>query len=239
MKKELNIYTELAGIANALKATFAITSISEAGGISTVTTESIRLFDNLSITQDLTDGMIITMDNVNYQVSNVTHTPQADTFDISATGLTATEWNVAFNFQTGTRKEIIQILEEQSGNLNRFPLIWLLPPTDLDNDNEVYDFTASIVLSFAHKSEKTYRTTKSITENFIPILQPLISLYKKWLQSSDFSYMLEFFGHEKPLNYNNSDFAFYGTSNGNEVLNTTSAAIELSINLTFKKQYEY
>ena len=236
MKKELNIYDELNDIATALKQTFAITNISESGGVSTITTESIRIFDNLSITQDLTDGMIVTMDDINYQVSNVTNTPQSKTFDVTGTGLTASEWNVAFNFQTGTRREINQILEQESGSLDRFPLVWLLPPTDLDNNNQVYDFTVTVVLSFAYKSEKTYRTTKSIEENFTPILKPLISLYKKWLQSSDFAYMLEFFGYEKPVNYSSSDFAFYGTNN-QEVLNVTSAAIEASFELTFKKQF--
>ena len=238
MKKELDIYTELNDVVTSLKEPIAITSISEAGGISTIETRTIRIFDNLSITQDLTDGMIITINDINYQVSNVIHTPIVDTFDIEATGLTATQWNVACNFHTGTRKEINQILEQESGNLDRFPLLWLLPATDLDYFNEVHDFTVSVVLSFAYKSEKTYRTTKSIQINITPILRPLISLFKKWLQSSDFNYMLEFLGYEKPIECNESPFAFYGTSN-EEVLNVTAAAIETNMDLTFKKQYIY
>lgn len=240
MKKNIYIYNELNDVIDAMKTTITINSISELEGVSTINTSSIKLFDNLEQTIDLTDGMIVTINSINYVVSNVTHTPIANTFDIAATNLVATEWNVAANFKTGSRTEINQILQQDSGNLNRFPLIWLLPPEQEDYDHPVHDFTAEISLVFAHKSNKTDRTTSRITNNFEPVLQPLMNLFLAWMLSSDFNYVFEFFGKEKPINYTKTNYPFYGTSDKTkEVLNTTTDAIESTMQLTFKKQFEY
>lgn len=242
MKKIINIPTEIEDIVTAMTQPIAITSISESGGVSTITTDSIRLFDEPvnAIWFDLQDGMIVTINSINYQVSNVTHTPITNTFEITATGLVATEWNIAANYKPASRYEVNQILNQESGNLNRFPLIWLLPTTELDENQQVLDFTASLTLVFAHKSNKTDRTATRYTNNFEPVIKPLITLFNYWLTSTDFNYMLEYNGQGKPIDSQSSDYAFYGTTDkAKEVLNTTTDAVEMVYNLKFKKQYEY
>ncbi len=50
--------------------------------------------------------------------------------------------------------------------------------------------------------------------------------------------MLEFFGKGKTINYEKTNFAFYGNSDKSKsVLQTTTDAIEASMDLNFKKQY--
>ena len=147
---------------------------------------------------------------------------------------------VAANFQTGSRIEVNQILDQYASNLDRFPLIWVLPPTDEDYNHKDIEFSATVNIVFAHKANKTDRTEKRITNNFKPIIQPLMSLFNLWSQSSDFNYMLEFYGHQKPIEYTKSNFAFYGTSDKEEqVLSSVAVdAIEVNYQLKFKKQYE-
>lgn len=238
MRKEIFISQEIQDIVTVMTAPINITGIVEASGISTITTDSIRIFDNLCITMDLKDGMIVTMDDINYVVSNVTHTPSSDSFDVVATNLIATEWSVAVNFKPASRHEVLQMLNQEKGNLNRFPLMWLLPEVGLDKSGTVLDFEANITLVFAHKAEKATRTTDRIAGNFELVIHPLLTLFNLWLQSSDFNYMLEFNGHGKAIDYEQSNFAFYGTSDqSKEVLNTTTDAIEVNYDLKFKKQF--
>lgn len=238
MKKDIQIYSELNDIVTALTGAIGIVSISDVDGVSTITTDSVTIFDNLGETVVLTSGMIVTLDSINYPVSNIVNKPGTKSFDITATGLTATEWNVSANFQTAGRREINQILNQDSGDLDRFPLIWLLPPTNQDNDQNALDFTVTITLVFAHKANKTDRTVKRLEENFDPVIQPLLTLFNKWMTSSDFNYMLEFLGKGKPINYEKTNFAFYGNSDKTKsVLETTTDAIEVSMDLSFKKQY--
>ena len=240
MKKEIFIPNEIQDIVTALKSEVNISSIVENSGVSTITTDSIRIFDNLCDTIDLKDGMIVTIGSKNFQVSNVIHTPFVNSFDVIGTNITATKWNVAANYKPGSREEINDILNSQNGDLNRFPLIWLIPPSDLDESSAVLDFTADIVLVFAYKANKTDRTQKRYDNNIKPVIQPLITLFNSWLQSSDFNYMLEFNGHKKPIDSNKSIFAFYGNNDKTkEVLNVTTDAIEVAYTLKFKKQYEY
>ena len=237
MKKELQIYNELNDVITSLTGAISINSIDEVNGISTINTNSVTIFDNLSETIVLTSGMIVTLDNINYEVSNIVNNPIQKSFDITASGLTSTEWNVAANFQTGRRKEINQILQQDATNLDRFPLIWLLPPTNLDFDHNLLDFTVTITLVFAHKSNNTDRTVKRITNNFDPVIQPLMTLLNKWFTSSDYNYMFEFFGKDKPINYEQTDFAFYGANDKSVFTSISTDAIEASMTLNFKRQY--
>lgn len=237
MKKELQIYSELNDIITSLTGAIAINSISEVDGVSTINTDSVVIFDNLSDIIVLTSGMIVTLDNINYSVSNVVNNPVQKSFDITATDLTATEWNVAANFQTGSRKEINQILQQDAVNLDRFPLIWLLPPSNLDFDHNLLDFTADITLVFAHKANATDRTVKRLTNTFDPVIQPLLKVFNKWLTSSDFNYMLEFFGKDKPIDYEQTNFAFYGADGKGVFTSVSTDAIEVSMTLSFKRQY--
>ena len=177
-------------------------------------------------------------------MSNVSHTPSADTFDVFATGLSESEWNVAINFQSGTRSEIIDILLKQQttdDKFKRFPLIWYIYNDDRDSEIPVIDFEATINLAFAYKQNiiSGNDKTESIIENNIsPIIQPLITLFKLWIQSTTFNYMFDFGGRGKPLNQNTRNFPIYGTTDGKKnVLETASSAIEFEISLRFKKQF--
>jgi len=243
MKKDLQIYDELEVVFNKIIEAISIVSIAENAGISTIITgrNGLLIFDNLGKTMRLQNGMIVTINDYNYVASNIIHQSAFDSFDISTTDLIATEFNVACNFQTGTRTEINEILNEQNSDANRFkkfPLVWWIYSDIKDYSSEVLDFTSTINLAFAYKSNKTDRTAKRIDENISIILQPIIKLFKLWLQSSDINYMLEFFGQDKPINDKQTTFAYYGNDN-EEVLSISTDAIELEVDLNFKKQYEY
>ena len=239
MQRDIFIPNEINAIVAALKQEYVIISISEVDGISTINTQTVTIFDNLGIAMILLEGMIVTLDAINYVVSNVVNLPGGRSFDITATGLTATAWNVAANFQTGSRFEINQILDQAMSDLNRFPLIWLVPTVNKNKNHNVLDFTASVDIVFAHKANDTDRTEKRIENNFAPILQPLMDLFNKWLQSSDFNYMLEFYGFGKPIEYEQSNFPFYGTSDKTKqvITSVSTDAIEVNYVLNFKKQY--
>ena len=238
MKKDIFVSKEINNVIDALATPINISSIVENSGVTTITTETIRLFDNLSITMDLKEGMIVSIGEINYPVQNVIHTPQFDSFDVVGTGITASTWNVAAKFEVASRFEINQILQQESGQLNRFPLIWLLPVGALDKDNVVIDFQSPITMVFAHKANKTDRTSNRIDNNFELIIQPLVTLFNLWLKSSDFNYMLEYNGQGKSIDYDLSNFPFYGSPDKTkQVLNTTTDAIEVSYDLKFKKQY--
>lgn len=243
MKQEIDIYTQLNDIVNAMKEAINIVSISAAvDGVQTIVVDTIVIFDNLSRVIKLTNGMIVTINSITYPVSNIIDIPAIKSFDIEATDLTIeneTTYNIAANFQTGTLKEINEILNSEAGNEDRFPLIWLLPTADLDTNQIVLDFTASVTLVYAHKTDNSNRTTKSITNNFIPVLQPLRTLFEAWMQSSDFNYMLEFNGFGKPINGKESDIHFFGNDDKSKsIIDTVSTdAKRIVYELNFKKQF--
>lgn len=240
MKKDLQISKEIQDVVTALTVVFAISSINEVDGVSTINTPSVTIFDDMSKVMVLQNGMIVTINSINYAVSNVVNLPGGKSFDITAIDLVATEWNVAANFQTGSRIEVNNIISSNSGSLNRFPLIWLLPTTNEDHDQELLDFTATVNVVFVYKSNATDRTEKRIENNFEPIMQPLLTLFNLWLQSSDFCHVFEFFGHGKPIDFEKSNFPFYGTSDHKKqvITSVSTDAIEVNYDLNFKKQFD-
>lgn len=239
MKKSLQITNELSDIITRMKLPFVINSVNEAGGVSTINSETVTIFDNLDKVMILKEGMIITINNINYPVSNIINSPSIKSFDIEASDLTATEWNIAANYKPGTRREINQILSQDASSLDRFPLIWLITPTAKpDKFQEYLDFTVDLVLVFAHKANKTDRTQKRIDENISPVIQPLLDLFNLWLQSSDFNYMLEFFGHGKAIDYEMNNFAYYGNNEKGVFTSISTDAIEVNYELNFKEQYD-
>jgi len=242
-KKELQISTELEKIFDAM--TFDIPCvITELNGISTITMQSndTIIFDDLGNSMRLQNGMSVSIGLKNYEVSNVIHTPIEDTFTVEGINITSeTSWKVACNFQVGTRKEVNQILAQEQNDDNkfkRFPLVWWIYSDEKDSNHRVLDFKSTLNFAFAYKSNSTDRTKKRIENNFTKIIQPLLKLFKLWLQSSDFNYMLDFYGYEKPIDCKEINWPYYGEDNGG-VLETTSDAIEVEFNLDFKRQYEY
>jgi len=245
-KKDLQISTELQKVFDALTFSIPILSIIENDGISTImlNSDDVIIFDNLGKSMLLQNGMVVTLGLKNYVVSNVVHTPDFDSFDIEETGLsvlTTPNWSIACNFQAGSRIEINAILKQEQADENRFkrfPLVWWIYSDEKDFFNETLDFKSTLNLAFAYKSNSTDRTTKRIDENITKIIQPLLRLFLLWLQSSEFYYMLEFYGYEKPIDYKTTNFPFYGNDN-ESVLEVSSDAIEIELNLNFKKQYDY
>lgn len=239
MKISLQITNELNTIITQMKVPFIINSIDEVDGVSTINTATVIIFNNMNKVMILKAGMIVTINDVNYSVSNIVNLPGRKSFDIQATNLTAAKWNVAANYKPGTRKEINEILQQDATSLNRFPLIWLITPTKKpDKFQEYLDFTIDLVLVFAHKANKTDRTQKRIDENISPVIQPLLDLFNLWLQSSHFSYMLEFFGSGKPIDYDPTNYAYYGSNEKGVFSSIDTDAIEVDYTLNFKKQYE-
>ena len=239
MKKSLQITNELNDIITKMKVAVTINSITEDDGVSTINTESVTLFDNMDKVMILQEGMIITIDNINYPVSNIVNLPGGKSFDVIGTGLPETEWNIAANYKASTRREVNQELTKEASNLDRFPLIWLITPEGKkDKFQEYLDFTVDLVLVFAHKANKTDRTQKRTDENISPVIQPLLDLFELWMQSSDFSYMLEFFGHGKPIDSDPINFAYYGNNNKEVFTSISTDAIEVDYSLNFKKQFE-
>ena len=240
IKKDIQISTELGDIITSLTSVISITSISESSGVSTINTTSVIIFDNLSIKMQLQDNMIVTLGNINYQVSNVINTPTTKSFDITGTGLTATEWNVAANYHAGKLTEINEILIQERTDDNKFkrwPLIWYIYSDNRDYDNQVIDFESTVNIVFAYKSNITDKTITRIDNNINPILNPLLSLFLLWVQSSDFNYMIELGGRDKPFQSKTQNWPFYGSQSKKNVLETSTDAIELEIDLKFKKQY--
>ena len=239
MKRSLQITNELNDIITQMKVPFIINSIDEVDGVSTINTQTVIIFNNLDKVMALQEGMIVTINDINYPVSNIVNLPGGKSFDITASDLTATEWNVAANYKPGTRNEISQILDQEATSLNRFPLIWLITPHKKpDKFQEYLDFTVDLVIVFAHKASKTDRTQKRIDENISPIIQPLLDLFNLWLQSSHFNYMLEFFGSGKAIDYDPNNFAYYGNNEKGVFTSVSTDAIEVDYTLNFKKQFE-
>jgi len=246
MKRDIQISEALNDVFDTLKTSINITSITPLNGVSTIVTPTIVIFNNLSVTMNLKDGMVVTIGNNNYQVDNVIHTVTEDSFTVNAINVSGSTWNVAANFKAGGRTEINQILLQERTDDNRFkrwPLVWYIYSDDRDENNQTIDFESTINLAFAYKMDSKLNTNmlntdKAIETSISPIIQPLLTLFKLWIQSSDFNYMFEFNGYGKALDASQKNFPFYGiTENQKNVLETESNAIEYEIKLKFKKQY--
>jgi hypothetical protein len=237
-KKNLVIAKELDVVFSAMKRQRNILAITETNGISTIEVDSLVLFSDLGVDFILRNDMFVEIDDVNYQVSNIVDEVNIKSFDIKAINVNANVYNIALNYKFGSRKEINQALTQEQGRLDRFPLVWLILPIDKDFSHQVLDFESEIILVFAHNSNKTDRAAVRIEENFKPVLEPLRELFFFVIQSVEFNYMFEFFGHEKQIDYNSENYYFYGNSDKTKsVLTTTTDAIETKIQLKFKKQF--
>ena len=129
MKKRLKIPNEIKTIINKIKTSVNIVSISESSGVSTIITDTVQVFNNLSIVMLLKSGMVVTINNKNYVVSNIVDTPGVKSFDVHGTNIDVTSWHVAANFKTGTRVEINEVLNLQNNNEFRemkFPFVCCL-----------------------------------------------------------------------------------------------------------------
>jgi hypothetical protein len=263
MNRKKTIYEpdEVKAVFTFLKAEKNIIDITESGSISTIYTDSLVLLQ-IQYPVYLQTGQIVTINNINYQISNVNLTNK--TFDIDFTTdsnigkpqssfyhmssdtipvkiLDATKWNLAIDFKFGSRMEINEILDievsDPAKKLQRFPLIWLFINENRDHDNLEYSFKTGLKMSFVHLSKQEYRAEYRKENIFKPIIVPLVELFMEAIQSSHFSRVFAF-GYND-LNYNEYFRYFYGsaTDKNKMVLNAPTDAIEIDFDVTFANQY--
>ena len=90
--------TVFENIYNLMRYGTTISNISEAGGVSTITTAEVYTLE---------DGMLVEISSKIYQISNLTRTGVAEyTFDIIATGLSASTWQLALYYEYGRAVEV-------------------------------------------------------------------------------------------------------------------------------------
>jgi hypothetical protein len=237
-KLEIFEYDQFKTVIDYLKTVKTIIGLSETDGITTISTDSLVL---LSETEPiyLQSGQIVTVNNINYVVSNVNQVLK--TFNITASNLIANQWNLAINYMAGSRIEINEILELQTTdpdkNFQRFPLIWLFINEKREHKNDDFDFTTNVKFAIVHTSDVESRYQQRLDTTIKLVINPLKTLFLESIHSSIFS---KIFNYEwGQLEYDEYIRPFYGSSDKNEsVLTTPTDAIELDFNIIFKNQYQ-
>jgi len=252
MNRKIDIYEpdEIKAIFTFLKVEKTISNITESGSVSTIYSNTLKLLDIVDPIYLLT-GQIVTINNINYQVSNVNLTN--NTFQITKTGLfhmstdlipvkvlDATKWNLAIDFKFGSRNEINEILAQENAdtakNLQRYPLAWLFINEARSHDSLEYDFKTSIKMAFVHLSKHEYRAEYRKENIFKKVLVPLERIFLEAIQSPYFSHKFNW-EYEK-LNYSDYFRYFYGSSDKNQmVLDAPTDAIEIDLDVIFQNQY--
>lgn len=252
MNSKVDIYEpdEIKAVFDFLKTAKTISDITESSGVSTIYTNSLVLLA-LSYNIYLTDGMYVTINNVNYQVDNVNLS--AKTFTIVATGLfhmstdlipvkilDATSWKLGIDFKFGSRKEINQLLaneiSDETKKNQRFPLAWLFINESRNHDSLDYDFKTSIKLAFVHLSNMVDTAENRKEKVFKPVLTPLKTLFLEAIQSSYFTRVFNW--EYTKLNYSEYYRYFYGSSDKNQmVFDAPTDAIEIDLDVIFENQY--
>jgi len=235
-KKSIYEYDEIKAVVDFMRLARPISSISEAAGVSTIQTTTLKLLDeNHNIS--LQTGQIVNINNVNYAVIDTGE----NSFDIVASNLVATEWNLAVNFLMGSRIEINQVLNnlanDPSSNLIRFPLIWLFINNDRNhNPNDLVAFQTTLQFAFVHLTEKTYRANERLTYVFKTVLEPLFRLFTMTINSTYFQD--KFYFEDNRPEFETFYRYFYGSSDQNlQVLDAPTDAIEVNFELSFINQY--
>jgi len=227
-----------------------ITDISETGGVSTITTNSVTLLDIIDKIY-LQAGQIVTLNKINYSVLAVS--VSAKTFTITATGLyhmstapipvkvlDVTKWNLAINFKFGSRIEINKLLDIENKDINkkqiRFPLVWLFINESRDHDSLEYDYRTGLKLAIVHLTNIEYTAEQRLDNVFKKVLQPLETLFLETIQSPYFARVFNWEYTE--LNYKDYYRYFYGSSDKNQmVLTAPTDAIEIDLDVIFQNQY--
>lgn len=218
-----------------------ITAMTINGTIASITESGVYSLLNCNLTEieDLQTGMIITINNINYQIVDIT----SNIIKIEANNIdTETDWSLAVNFLYGHRPEIQEILENKSNNHDtkflNFPLIWLnLDIEEQKNTSTLVASEADIILVFAYRTKKEYRAATRLTDNFKLVLQPLLDLFIEKLNHAEFNPMfVKEFG--ETIDYKKVDRYFYGSNDKNKsVFKTLTDAIEIQVSLKFRKTF--
>jgi hypothetical protein len=242
MNNKLEIYEpkEIQKVIDFLTIDRNIISISELDGVSTITvTDTILLYDGNSTY--LAPGMYVQIDNINYKVSNVIANTS---FDITATGLTADTWALAFEFRFGTRTEVNKLLDiaskQQENKLTRFPLLWMIIDGTNQRNNDFpppIDFESTAKFAMINLTDLQYTAEQRLDNNFIPTLQPYVTLFKNTLKSAYFNKVF-FFENKEFANYQDWYRYFYGSTDKNQmVFDAVTDAIEFQTDLRYNEQF--
>lgn len=231
-----------------------ITNITENSGIYTIYSDSLILLREVENIY-LKAGQIITINGIDYNVLTVnlntksfTITKYVALFHMTADlepikVLDATKWKLTVNYLYGSRIEINAILKaigQGSDKLaTKFPLIWMFINNDQSiNERENIDIKTECKFSVINATDKNYLAPQRKDYNFKPIIDPLLALFKKTMESCYFSTVFNF-ETQKNYNYHKYYRYFYGSSDKNEsVLDSPTDAIEISLNIDFRKQYD-
>jgi hypothetical protein len=245
---------EIGKVVDYMKTAKTITDITENSGILTIYSNTLIL---LHETKDiyLTAGMIVTINSIDYSVLSVnltsktfTITKVVDLFHMTTDPipvkvLDATSWKLAINYLYGSRIEINSILQNIGKGANKqatkFPLIWVFVNNEEDvNPRENIDIATTVKMAFVYNTDKGYKANDRLTYVFKPVLTPLLYLFLETMQSC---YFANVFNFQSRKNYPFKRWYryFYGSSDKNaSVLDASTDAIELSIDIEFFKQYD-
>lgn len=239
--KEIYPEKEIKTIIEFLTSEKDIDSIDESGSVSTINVGSTLLL-NSHLDRYLQNGMYVKIGNINYKVSNVV---KDTSFDIAATGLSEAKWALAFEYRFGSRIEVNELLDlaqqDPSKQLARFPLLWLI--IDADNSRN-FNFASELLFernlkfSMINLTNSEYTAEQRLDNNFIPTIQPYVSLFIDAIRSSKFAYMFNFENNEI-IDYNDNYRYFYGSADQSVmVFDSPTDAIEFTFTGRFRNQYE-
>ena len=156
-----------------LRDTGTITNVSEAAGISTMTSVNSLEADE-----------VITIDSIDYIIL----TASSPKFTVTGTGITATTWKAkAPYYDYGHPREIFNTLSEKTKNdtfkYQKYPLIFLW----LDIEEDVNDYRTieeDIMIVIITSTEQNYKALNRTDNIFIPILHPLYDDLIKYIKRS-------------------------------------------------------
>ncbi len=244
---------EIEKVVNFMKTEKNITNITENAGIYTIYSDSLILLKDIENIY-LKAGQIITINGIDYSVLSVnlnqktfTITKDVELFHMTTDVvpvkvLDATKWKLTVNYLYGTRNEInsrLKSIAQGSDKLaTRFPLIWQFVNNDQKiNSSQQTDIKTECKFAIVNSTDKNYLAPQRKELNFKPIIDPLLLLFKKTLESCYFNKVF-FFENRKNDEYDKWYRYFYGSSDKNEnVLDCPTDAIEISLNVEFLKQY--
>ena len=208
-----------------------ITASSEISGVYTITYTRGQSFK----TNTLKDDYHVTIDSIDYQISNLT----ATTFNITAeTGLdfTSKGWKALEpHYMYGHYVEVANVLRLKDENPTekdkKFPLIYLVTDFNEDHSDAInIDYTVSPTVLIICSTNKDYLAADRYEYKFKPILYPYYEMLK--LKMDKAPGLITISGNQ--IAHTKTDRLFWGVSaeNGNTslIFNEYNDAIEINFN---------
>ena len=166
----IELYTIIEDVVDSIRETGDITAFSESNGVYTITSDN-----------SLGENDYITIDSVQYYVTNVTDTGFTIT---GSTGLdfTNAQWKAnAPYFMCEKEAKAAQILTEKTKQdtykWQKYPLFLLVRPYTDDRTNRMIGYTVDFNLYIITNTDQNYWNDDRIDNNFDPILYPLYNSF--------------------------------------------------------------